>query len=152
MCKPTGTPIVICARPYRAGEAALIPVAERDPSAGWLQEMEETTHGLTSYERDGALIAVTGYQIMWDGVAWAFALVDRAASAGAGKELAAQVRCILSDQIMQSGVHRVQACCNPADPVTKVFLRACGFRVESTMRRAAPGGGDLLMMTIVRGD
>ncbi|MNR26981.1 hypothetical protein D3C85_1442290 [compost metagenome] len=114
--------------------------------------MEASTYGLTSYERGGELIAVTGYQLMWDGVAWAFALVDRSRAAGAGAELAASVRRILAEQMAQSGVHRVQACCNPDDPPTRVFLRACGFRLESRMKRAAPGGGDLLMMTIVTGD
>lgn len=143
---------MITTRPYRAGDAALIPVAEQDPSADWMQEMELATHGLASYERDSALIAVTGYQMMWDGVAWAFALVDRERSAGAGRELAAAVRQTLAEQIVRSGVHRVQACCNPADPATKVFLRACGFRLESRMRRASPEGGDLLMMVIVTGE
>lgn len=143
---------MITTREYVKGEAAMIPVAEPDPSADWMHEMEQTTYGLTTYERDGAMVAVTGYQMMWNGVAWAFALVDRAQSAGAGLELAAAVRRILAEQMAQSGVHRVQACCNPADPVTKVFLRACGFRLESRMRRAGPDGGDLLMMTIVTGD
>lgn len=130
----------------------MIPVAEPDPVAGWMEEMERDTRGLTSYERDGRLVAVTGYQLMWDGVAWAFALVDRAAVAGEGRELADAVRRTLDEQVARDGLHRVQACCNPRDPATKVFLRAIGFRVESTMRRAAPDGGDLLMMTIVMGE
>lgn len=130
----------------------MIPVAEPDPVAGWMEEMERDTRGLTSYERDGRLVAVTGYQLLWDGVAWAFALVDRAAVAGEGRELADAVRRTLDEQVARDRLHRVQACCNPADPATKVFLRACGFRLESRMRRAGPDGGDLLMMTIVMGE
>lgn len=143
---------MIRTRAYCKGEGAMIPVAERDPSPDWMTEMERDMHGLTSYDRDGLLVAVTGYQLMWDGVAWAFALVNRAAAAGAGRELANVVSQVLAEHMALSGVHRVQACCNPDDPATKVFLRACGFRLESRMRRAAPDGGDLLMMTIVTGE
>lgn len=143
---------MITTREYVKGEAAMIPVAEPDPHAGWIVEMEQSTHGLTSYERDGELVAVTGYQMMWNGVAWAFALVDRGRVAGSGRELADAVRSSIAILVARDGLHRVQACCNPADPATKVFLRACGFRLESRMRRAGPDGGDLLMMTIVMGE
>lgn len=141
---------VITIRDYVQGEASTLRVAESDPSAGWLQEMEQDMLGLASYERDGQLIAVTGYQEMWRGVGWAFALVDREKAAGAGRELAGAVRRVIDALAVRDGVHRVQACCNPADPATKVFLRAIGFRQESVMRRASPDGGDLLMMTMVK--
>lgn len=130
----------------------MIPVAEPDPTPGWLDEMERETRGLTSYERDGQLVAVTGYQPMWNGVAWAFALIDRERAAGEGMDLARAIRRVIDDLVAHDDLHRVQACCNPDDPATKVFLRACGFRLESRMRRAGPDGGDLLMMTIVMGE
>lgn len=139
---------MIISRPYRAGEAATLNCAEEDPADGWLEEME-SMHGLVSYERDGLLVAVTGYQLMWNGVAWAFAIVDRERAAGCGRELADAVRREIDRLVVEDGLHRVQAGCNPADPATKVFLRAIGFRLESTMRKAAPDGGDTLMMVII---
>jgi RimJ/RimL family protein N-acetyltransferase len=142
---------MIEAREYRKGDGAAIPVAEQDPHDNWLQQMESGMHGLTSYERDGKLVAVSGYELMWQGVAWAFALVDREACAGAGPELARAVRASIGKLVLADNLHRVQACCDPNDPATKVFLRAIGFRLEATMRKASPFGGDLLMMAMVRG-
>lgn len=142
---------MIKAREYRKGDGAAIPVAEQDPSENWLEQMETGMHGLTSYERDGKLVAVSGYELMWQGVAWAFALVDREACAGAGPELVQAVRKRTAELIQSDNLHRVQACCNPADPATKVFLRAIGFRLEATMRKASPFGGDLLMMAMIAG-
>ena len=143
---------MITTRPYRQGDGALINVAEPDPWPDWLQEMEQDTRGLTSYLRDGRLVAVTGYQPLWDGVAWGFALVDRQAVKGAGLELAEAVRRVIAELMARDGLHRVQACCDPADPPTKVFLRATGYRYESTMKKASHNGGDLLMMAITTGD
>ena len=82
----------VIARPYRIGDAAMVPVEEADPFGFWLVEMEANCKGLTSYYIDGALVAVTGYELLWSGVAYAFALVNRPLCSGAGKQLAAAVK------------------------------------------------------------
>jgi len=140
---------MITVREYRKGEAATLPVEEPDPSPNWLEEMEAVTSGLVSYESDGQLLAVSGYQLMWDGVAGALAMVDRAEASGHGKALAAAVRATIKLQMARDGLRRVQACGYASDREALVFLRACGYRVESIMRKAAPDGGDLIMSVII---
>lgn len=142
---------MIIARPYQNGEAASLKVAEPDPHYDWLTEMETQMRGLVSYEIDGELIAVSGYELLWQGVAWAFALVDRAKCKGHGRELATRVRESIDMLVVRDTLHRVQATCDPSDPATKVFLRAIGFRLESRMRRAAPNGNDVFMMAMIPG-
>jgi RimJ/RimL family protein N-acetyltransferase len=141
---------MIEARHYRKGEAALIPVTEEDPFAGWSDHVERSAKRLISVDRDGSLVAVMGYIEVWDGVADAFALIDREKAAGAGKELAAEVkRCIMALMRIDN-LHRVQATSEPQDAKSRVFLRATGYKFESVMQRAAPDGSDLAMYTIIR--
>ncbi len=140
----------VIAQPYRRGDAALIPVEEADPFGFWMVEMEANCKGLTSYYIDGLLAAVTGYELMWRGVAYAFALVNRPLCAGSGKELALAVRARIADLMEQDGLHRVQATCHFADRQAAVFLRATGYKLESRMVRGAPDGTDLLMHAIIR--
>lgn len=137
-------------RHYKPGEAALIPVKEKDPFDGWINHIESHAMRLISIDRDGELIAVIGYTAVWDGVADAFALIDREKAAGAGKELAAEVkRCIVG--LMEiDALHRVQATSEPHDVKSRVFLRASGYKFESVMQCAAPDGSDLAMFAIVR--
>lgn len=137
-------------RPYQRGEAAFIPVAEADPFGFWIVEMEKDGRGLTSYTVDGALVAVTGYHLQWAGVAYAFALVNRELAQGVGRELAASVKARIAQLMARDQLHRVQATSHPDDRASQVFLRATGYRLESTMRCAAPDGGDLLMFAITR--
>lgn len=141
----------VIAQPYKRGDGALIPVAEADPFGFWLAEMESTANGLTSYYSDGLLIAITGYQLQWRGVAYAFALINRQLAAGSGKELAAAVRHRIVELMDSDGLHRVQASANAHDRAAEVFLRATGYRLESRMIAAAPDGSDLFLYTIIKG-
>jgi len=127
----------------------MVPVAEPDPFGFWMAEVESNAKGMTSYEIDGALVAVTYYMPMWDGVAEGVALVNRALAAGAGKELAKAVRQRIDELMTNDRLHRVQATSEPADRASRVFLRAIGYRYESTMRRAAPDQSDLDLYVIL---
>lgn len=139
----------VIARPYQLGEAALIPVAEADPFGFWLREMEAEGRGLTSYDCEGALIAVTGYHLQWKGVAYAFALVNRELTQGVGRQLVATVRERIRYLMQRDRLHRVQATCDPRDRAARVFLRATGHRFESIMRCASEDGSDLHLYTII---
>lgn len=148
---PNGTHMPeVTAKPYRRGDAAMIPVDEADPFGFWLVEMEANCKGLTSYYIDDLLAAVTGYELMWRGVAYAFALVNRPLCSGSGKELAAAVRDRITQLMEQDGLHRVQATSHVTDRAAAVFLRATGYKLESRMVRGAPDGTDLLMHAIIR--
>lgn len=136
---------------YRPGDALLIPVAEADPFANWADNFERGAQGLTRYELDGKLLAVTGYVPVWDGVADAVALVDRELAAGHGKELAKAIRWRIDWLMQQDGLHRVQATSEPHDKASRVFLRAIGYHYESTMQQGAPDRGDLHVYAILGG-
>lgn len=131
------------AKPYRPGDAALIPVGEVDPFGFWLREIEVIGRGMTSYYMDGLLIAVTFYTPAWQGVADACALVNRGIAKGCGKELAHAMRRRILELMQSDSLHRVQATSEVTDRASQVFLRAIGYRYESTMKRGAPDGSDL---------
>lgn len=140
----------VLARPYRAGEGALIPVAEADPFGFWLREVEAEAKGMTSYDLDGLLVAVTGYQPLWPGVAYAFALINRDLATGSGGALAMSIKRRIIELMHSDNLHRVQATCDPNDRASAVFLRATGYRFESCMRKASQTGEDLHMYAIIR--
>jgi hypothetical protein len=138
----------IIAKPYRVGDAALVPVAEADPFGFWLREIENVGRGMTSYYLDDLLIAVTFYTPAWEGVADACALVNREIARGHGKELARVVRSRILDLMVTDRLHRVQATSEVTDRASQVFLRAIGYRYESTMKRGAPDGSDLFVYAL----
>lgn len=142
-------PDVIEARAYRPGDGALIPVDEPDPFGFWLREIEETGRGMTSYYLDSLLIAVSFYTLAWNGVADAGALVNRILSRGHGKELALAIRKRNDDLMKSDNLHRVQATSYADDRASQVFLRAIGYRYESTMKRGAPDGSDLFVYAMI---
>lgn len=142
-------PDIIEARPYKPGDGALIPVDEPDPFGFWLREIESAGRGMTSYYLNDLIIAVTFYTPAWSGVADACALVNRDLVAGHGKTLAKIIRRRI-DQLMQSdALHRVQATSYVTDRASQVFLRAIGYRYESTMKRGAPDGTDLFVYALL---
>lgn len=136
-------------RPYRPGDGALIPVAEADPFGFWLREIESVGRGMTSYYLDDLLIAVSFYTLAWDGVADSCALVNRELSQGHGKALALAVRRRIDDLMRSDNLHRVQATSDIRDRTSQVFLRAIGYRYESTMKRGAPDGNDLFVYALL---
>lgn len=142
---------MITARHYRPGEAALIPVDEPDPCDNWHRQVELYAKRMISFDRDGSLVAVIGYSEIWNGVADAFALINRPLAAGAGAELAAEIKRYILKLMDIDGLHRVQATSEPQDRKSQVFLRATGYKFESVMECAAPCGSDLFMFVIIRG-
>lgn len=141
-------PDVIEARPYRPGDGALIPVAEADPFGFWLREVEAAGRGMTSYYLDDLLIAVTFYTPVWNGVADACALVNRPLARGHGPALAQAVRTRIDELMRSDRLHRVQATSHVTDRASQVFLRAIGYRYESTMQRGAADGSDLFVYAL----
>lgn len=151
-CKPTMTPMPtepIEAKPYRAGDAALIPVTEADPFGFWLRDLEASAKGLTSYYAGSRLVAVSFYMPMWDGVVESCALIDRAAASGSGRQLARVMRQVTDRIMIEQKIHRVQATSEVQDRASQVFLRAIGYRLESTMKQGAPDRGDLLVYALL---
>jgi hypothetical protein len=142
-------PDTIEARPYKPGDGALIPVAEPDPFGFWLREVEQIGRGMTSYYLDGLLIAVSFYTPAWDGVADSCALVNRELSKGHGKALAAAVRHRIDQLMISDNLHRAQANAYVKDRASQVFLRAIGYRYESTMKRGAADGSDLFVYALL---
>ena len=137
------------ARSYKAGDAALIPVAEADPFGFWLRDLEAGAKGLTSYYAGQRLLAISFYMPMWDGVVESCALVDRSASAGLGRDLARAMRQVTDRTMRDKKIHRVQATSEVQDRASQVFLRAIGYRLESTMKQGAPDRGDLLVYALL---
>lgn len=135
-------------RPYRPGDGALIPVDEPDPFGFWLREIEAAGRGMTSYYLGDLLIAVTFYTPVWNGVADACALVNRELAAGHGKALANAVRQRIDQLMHDDHLHRVQATSHVTDRASQVFLRAIGYRYESTMSRGASDGSDLFVYAL----
>ena len=142
-------PDAIEIRPYKPGDGALIPVDEPDPFGFWLREIEDAGRGMTSYYLDGLLIAVTFYTPVWNGVADACALVNRELSQGHGQTLAKAMRQRINELMHHDNLHRVQATSEVKDRTSQVFLRAIGYRYESTMRRGAPDGSDLFVYALL---
>jgi len=142
-------PDAIQVRPYQPGDGALIPVAEADPFGFWLREIESVGRGMTSYYLDGLLVAVTFYTLAWRGVADACALVNRDLAQGSGKELARVIRKRIHELMQAEQLHRVQATSEVEDRASQVFLRAIGYRYESTMKRGAPDGSDLFVYALL---
>ena len=136
-------------KPYRPGDGALIPVAEADPFGFWLREIESSAKGMTSYYVDDLLVAVSFYTLAWDGVADSCALVNRSIAKGCGKALAMAVRLRINELMQSDRLHRVQATSDVSDRVSQVFLRAIGYRYESTMKRGAPDGSDLFVYALL---
>jgi hypothetical protein len=137
------------ARPYHPGDAALIPVDEVDPFGFWLREIESIGRGMTSYYLDDLLVAVTFYTLAWQGVADACALVNRDLAKSHGKALALCVRRRIGELMQSDNLHRVQATSEVTDRASQVFLRAIGYRYESTMKRGAPDGSDLFVYALL---
>lgn len=139
----------ITGRKYRPGDLASIPCAELRPFADWIEYVEASGHGLTTYELDGMPVASIGFTSCWDGVGDAFATVDRERATGHGRELATMVKARIRQVMRVYGLHRMQATSAAQDRAGSVFLRAVGFRFESTVRQGAPDRTDLLMHAII---
>lgn len=141
---------MITVKPYLKGDLARLPCYEENPFEGWEANTEAEACGLTSYYLGEQIIAVTGYQLLWAGVAYAFAVIDRDGVKGHGRDLAVAVASNIASLMHSDGLHRVQSTCSSADRHSAAFLRATGHRFESTMRMASPDGQDIDMYAITK--
>lgn len=141
---------MITTRPYQTGDLALLPCHEENPCEGWEAHTEAEACGLTSYYLGEQIVAVSGYQLLWRGVAYAFAVIDRGAVKGHGLSLARAVAASIDRLMHSDSLHRVQSTCAASDRHSAAFLRATGHTFESTMRKASPDGQDIVMYAITK--
>jgi hypothetical protein len=113
---------------YRAGDLSLVQCEEPDPIEGWPVFAELYAHDLRSIRLNGVLIGCMGYFMCAPTEADAFALIDRKACRGVGKQLAAAVRQRQLQWMEEIGLTRVWADCPRHDRKAQVFLRAIGYR------------------------
>lgn len=113
---------------YRRGDLASLPQHEPDPVPNWAEYTEQHAHDLRSVRLAGRLVACIGYFPIDASHADAFAVVDRRASAGHGRELAALIRQQQIAWMRATGVTSAFAECRPHDRTAQVFLRAIGFK------------------------
>lgn len=114
--------------PYRLGDLAKIPCEEPDPIPGWAEQTERDAHDMRSIHIGGQLVGVVGYIPETRTQAGAFAVIDRQACAGHGRELARILRQRNRQWMEEVGITTATAFCNAQDRAARVFLRATGYR------------------------
>lgn len=113
---------------YQKGDLMLIDCEEPDPIEDWPRFAEENAHDLRSIRRDGQLIGCMGYFLCKPTEGDAFAVIDRKACNGVGKQLALAMRERQIIWMEDLGITRVWADCPRHDRKAQVFLRAIGYR------------------------
>lgn len=113
---------------YLPGDLARVPCDEPDPYPGWARQAEVDAHDLRSIHIDGRLVGAFGYMPETRTQAGAFAVIDRKACAGHGRELAKIVRQQSLRWMDEIGINTVTAFCAAQDRAARVFLRAIGYR------------------------
>lgn len=114
--------------PYRLGDLAMIPCDEPDPVPDWAAQTERDAHDMRSIRIGGRLVGVIGYIPETRTQAGAFAVIDRQACAGHGRQLARIIRKRNIQWMEDTGVTVATAFCNAQDRAARVFLRAIGYR------------------------
>lgn len=114
--------------PYRLGDLARIPCVEPDPVEGWAATTERQAHGIRSIHLDGKLVACFGYVAITCREVDCFAVIDREACAGIGRELAILIRSQCLQWMRTYGFTTVSASCAANDRAAQVFLRSIGYR------------------------
>lgn len=113
---------------YTRGDLASINCIEPDPFPGWAQHAESVAHDLRTIKLDGALIAAIGYAPSSDTEAEAFAVVDREACKGHGKQVAILIRNQQIQWMKHTGIHIAHASCPANDRAARVFLQVIGYK------------------------
>lgn len=148
-----GVPSELVVGAYLPGDLAQVRNTPFDPAAVLGIDFEQQADGLWTLWRGTDLLGVFGYAKFMPGVMGIAMVLDRVASAGHGREIAAVMRRYIRLTARAEQVHRVEATCAPSDRVAAVFLRAIGMRQESVMEAGAPDGSDLLQFKlIIRGE
>lgn len=114
--------------PYRLGDLGRIPCVEPDPVEGWAAATERQAHGIRSIHLDGQLVACFGYVAITCKEVDCFAVIDRPACVGIGRELAGLIRSQCLQWMRTYGFTTVSASCAANDRAAQVFLRSVGYR------------------------
>lgn len=139
-------------RRYQAGDLNLIPRSESEPFSGWSDFIEENGRGMATIVLGGDPLVVFGCISCWDGVAEAFATVNREMASGHGKAISRMIRARMDQCMEVLSLHRMQATAGVTDRQGQVFLRAIGFSREGLMREGAPDRTDLITYAYIRAD
>lgn len=114
--------------PYTRGDLASIKCAEPDPYPNWAQHAEAMANDLRTIKLDGVLIAAMGYVPSSLTEAESFAVVDREACKGFGKQVAALIRGQQIQWMEHTGIHTAYASCAANDRAARVFLQVIGYK------------------------
>lgn len=113
--------------PYRRGDLAKIPCNEPDPVPGWAELTEKNAHDLRSVVCNGQVVATMGYFPTSILEADAFAVVDRSACKGIGRQVAAIIREQQLEWMRHTGIEQANASCAANDRAARVFLQVIGY-------------------------
>lgn len=113
---------------YARGDLASINCTEPDPYPNWAQHAEAEAHDLRTIKMDGVIIAAMGYVPISRIEAQAFAVVDREACKGVGKQVAALIRSQQIQWMEHTGIPQAHASCPANDRAARVFLQVIGYK------------------------
>lgn len=113
---------------YSRGDLASINCTEPDPYPNWAQHAEAEAHDLRTIKLDGMTIAAMGYVPTSRLEAQAFAVVDRQACKGVGKQVAALIRAQQIQWMEHTGIPQAHASCPANDRAARVFLQVIGYK------------------------
>lgn len=114
---------------YSRGDLASINCTEPDPFPNWAQHAEAVAHDLRTIKLDGVIIAAIGYVPSSKLEAQAFAVVDREACKGLGKQVAALIRGQQLKWMEHTGIQQAHASCPANDRAARVFLQVIGYKL-----------------------
>lgn len=114
---------------YSRGDLASINCTEPDPFPNWAQHAEAVAHDLRTIKLDGVTIAAIGYVPSSKLEAQAFAVVDRDACKGLGKQVAALIRGQQLKWMEHTGIQQAHASCPANDRAARVFLQVIGYKL-----------------------
>lgn len=114
---------------YSRGDLASINCTEPDPFPNWAQHAEAVAHDLRTIKLDGVIIAAIGYVPSSKLEAQAFAVVDRDACKGLGKQVAALIRGQQLKWMEHTGIQQAHASCPANDRAARVFLQVIGYKL-----------------------
>lgn len=114
---------------YTRGDLASINCVEPDPFPNWAQHAEAVAHDLRTIKLDGVIIAAIGYVPYSRIEAQAFAVVDREACKGFGKQVAVLIRGQQLKWMEHTGIQQAHASCPANDRAARVFLQVIGYKL-----------------------
>ena len=135
---------------YESGDIFMVENMAFDPLELWGADVESYMGGASTVRLGDTIVAAFGWAPFMRGVVGSFAAVDRLASAGHGRELAAMVRGQTLLWMGEHAIHRAEAVAPVHDRTAHVFLRAIGYRKECVLEAAAPDATDLVQFKFIK--